>query len=826
MSYATPLGLRHARLLVVACACAIGTLHAQQALNAGPSTSPTGVANASPPTARAPAEQADLAYVAIKVNGQQLATDALILRRVRGGERIYMRESEVKASRLRVGALGGAVIQDGAIYYLISGVDGLRVTFDEVSQSLEIEAAPFFFETEQIQLTSNIINTFRRTSTGGFLAYDTFAQRPINGPGGSSAGAIFEFGGFSPLGGLSHGMVLRTDRSQRRALRLDTTLTIDRPEELVSWRIGDATSRSAAWGRPTRFAGVQYSTNFGTQPSLITYPLNVASGQTNLPSVVDVYVNNVLTGSRQVPAGPFTISDVPALNGQGEVRLVVRDILGRERAFATPLYNSVALLREGLSDFSFQAGYTREAFGLENAKYGRGFAAYLYRSGLSDRLTGEIASEIGSRTIALGLGAQWLWGRWGEFSAQYALSRRMRSAIDLPAPRVLGSGDSIAALPVSDGDGRSIGGTWTRTTRVLTLAVQGRVTSVGFRPPTLSDEAYLPRRELSGLASIATGYGSFAAGYTNVERIGQESLSLGQLTWSKSLREWGSVSISSFLSLRAGNTRSITFGYVLPLGPRSIVNYNHVRSRRNGIDDVENRASYQRSVPSGEGYGYRFDVSDMQRELAEWTAQKGYGVFQAAVARIERNASARVSASGSITYLGGQLSVGRRVEDAFALVQVPGFENVRVYLDNQEVGRTNARGNLFVPRLRPYQTNRLSIEQLDLPISAEVVTLKLDTTPYFKSGEVVRFEVRDSASGVVRFVDENGGPIASGALVTNLDTMQQFPVAERGEAFLTDLKKLNRLRVSFLGKFCILSFPFKRTDDPQPFLGVFTCRLK
>ncbi|MFN7221587.1 MAG: hypothetical protein ACK5UX_13230, partial [Burkholderiales bacterium] len=155
MSYATPLGLRHARLLVVACACAIGTLHAQQALNAGPSTSPTGVANASPPTARAPAEQADLAYVAIKVNSQQLATDALILRRVRGGERIYMRESEVKASRLRVGALGGAVIQDGAIYYLISGVDGLRVTFDEVSQSLEIEAAPFFFETEQIQLTSN-----------------------------------------------------------------------------------------------------------------------------------------------------------------------------------------------------------------------------------------------------------------------------------------------------------------------------------------------------------------------------------------------------------------------------------------------------------------------------------------------------------------------------------------------------------------------------------------------------------------------------------------------------------------------------------------------
>jgi outer membrane usher protein len=766
-----------------------------------------------------------LAYVALKVNGQELATDALILRRVRGGERIYLREAEVKAARLRVVALGGAVVQDGAIYYLVSGIEGLRVVFDENAQALEIDAAPAFFETEQIQLGPAIPKTFRRTSSGGYLAYDTFAQRPIDGPGGSSAGAILEFGGFSPLGGLSHGMVLRTDRSQRRALRLDTTLTIDRPEDLVSWRIGDATSRSAAWGRSTRFAGVQYATNFGTQPSLITYPLNSASGQTNLPSVVDIYVNNVLTGTRQVPAGPFTISDVPALNGQGEVRLVVRDILGRERAFATPLYNSVALLREGLSDFSFQAGYLREAFGFENARYGRGFAAYLYRSGLSDRLTGEIAGEMGSRTVAFGLGAQWLWGRFGEFSAQYALSRRMRSAVDLPAPLVVGSGDSLVVLPVSDGDGRSIGGTWTRTTRVLTLAIQGRVTSVGFRPPTLADDVYLPRKELGALASIATGFGAFSASYTNVERVGQESLALAQLTWSKSLREWGSISVSSFLGLRAGSTRSVTFGYVLPLGPRSIANYNHVRSRRSGVNDIENRASYQRSVPSGVGYGYRVDVSDLQRELVEWTAQEGYGVFQAAVSRIERNASARVSASGSITYLGGQLSVGRRVEDAFALVQVPGFEKVRVYLDNQEVGRTNARGNLFVPRLRPYQVNRLSIEQLDLPLSAEVVTLKLDTTPYFKSGEVVRFEVKDSASGVARFVDANGGAIPSGAIVTDLDTMQQFPVAERGEAFLTDLKELNRIRVSFLGKFCILSFPFKRSDDPQPFLGVFTCRL-
>ena len=197
---------------------------------------------------------------------------------------------------------------------------------------------------------------------------------------------------------------------------------------------------------------------------------------------------------------------------------------------------------------------------------------------------------------------------------------------------------------------------------------------------------------------------------------------------------------------------------------------------------TENRVSLQRNLPTGDGYGYRIDVSDQDRAIADVRYQNRAGLYSLEVARQGNATSARVGASGSLIYMADELIAGRRVEEAFGLVQIPGFPNVRVYLDNQEVGRTNANGNLFISRLRPYQQNRLSIEQVDLPMSAEVLTLKLDATPYLKSGVVVRFPVKQSLGGIAQFVDETGkdlpltlegGKHARGATTVVLELTEQ-----------------------------------------------------
>ncbi len=55
-------------------------------------------------------------------------------------------------------------------------------------------------------------------------------------------------------------------------------------------RFGDAYNETGLWGRAVDFGGIQWGTNFNTQPSFITFPLPSVSGQALVPSVVDLYV--------------------------------------------------------------------------------------------------------------------------------------------------------------------------------------------------------------------------------------------------------------------------------------------------------------------------------------------------------------------------------------------------------------------------------------------------------------------------------------------------------------------------------------------------------
>jgi outer membrane usher protein len=236
--------------------------------------------------------------------------------------------------------------------------------------------------------------------------------------------------------------------------------------------------------------------------------------------------------------------------------------------------------------------------------------------------------------------------------------------------------------------------------------------------------------------------------------------------------------------------------------------------------------NFQRSLPSGNGFGYRLDVTNSRNLILSGQAQNSVGLYGLDVSQRDSITTSRVGASGAVIFMDGELVFGRRVEEAFGLVSVPGFANVRVTLNNQNVGRTNAKGNLFVAKLRPYEVNALAIEQEDLPVGAEIVTLKLDATPFLKSGVLVRFEVKQSQNATLKLVDETGNSIPAGATVTLLANGESFPVGDGGEVYLTGLAASNRARVSLSGKNCTIEIVFKPTSDPQPFLGEIKCKLE
>ena len=110
------------------------------------------------------------------------------------------------------------------------------------------------------------------------------------------------------------------------------------------------------------FAGLHHAAHPGT-----------IGGQSRAPSTVELYINDALRQTSQVPTGPFTIDNFPQITGSGQARIVVRDLLGRETVLVQDFFSSTSLLRKGLSDYSFEAGAVRRNLGIDSANYGAGF---------------------------------------------------------------------------------------------------------------------------------------------------------------------------------------------------------------------------------------------------------------------------------------------------------------------------------------------------------------------------------------------------------------------------------------------------------------------
>ena len=120
-----------------------------------------------------------------------------------------------------------------------------------------------------------------------------------------------------------------------------------------------------------RFGGVQFGTNFATQPTLVTTPLLAARGEAVVPSTVDVFINGRPIASETVPPGPFSIENLPAITGTGQLQVVVTDALGRQQVLTQPYYSGSTLLRAGLNEYSFELGAIREDYGLESFRLRR-----------------------------------------------------------------------------------------------------------------------------------------------------------------------------------------------------------------------------------------------------------------------------------------------------------------------------------------------------------------------------------------------------------------------------------------------------------------------
>lgn len=726
-------------------------------------------------------------WLSARINAQGEGETALFVKTPDG--KLLARREDLARWRLKSSV---AIAHAGEDYVPLASLEGLSYRLDEGNQSLELQAPPALFNATQIGSTAEAAAAMPTTS-GGFLNYDLFASRDDTS---TLLNGLLEAGIYGNLGVATSSFLRRDLGTQAETLRLDSTWTLDRPARTASLRLGDSISRAAGWGGAVRFGGLQWSTNFATQPGLATLPLPSLTGEAVLPSTVDLYINDALRLREALPPGPFSIQDLPAVSGSGEIRMVVRDLLGREQVLTQPFYTSPRLLRPGLHDYSYEIGAVRENYGQASNDYGRLLAVGTHRLGLSPQLTGELHVELLETQQTAGIGGSALLPGLGIITAAIAGSHGEN-----------GRGELLSLGLERQGRAISVGASTQLASRYFTL--------LGLQP----DES-APRQRSHAYASASAGrYGALGLAYTLEERRDEPEVRLLSASYNLNLGRSAYLSLSALMNLGQEPDSSVGLTYTQVLGGRSSFSAG---SRQHG-DEVQSQIQLQRSLPTGSGFGYRLraDTGETDSQEVGVSAQNGFGTYLLEAAQSGGQQSQRAGASGGVALVRDGVYFSRRISDSFAVVHVPDHPGVRVYADNQLVGRTGVDGSVLIPRLRAYQKNSIRIETADLPLDSTLDRLEFNAVPAFRSGLLLEFPVQRSLNATLTLLQDNGQPLPAGA-VAQLNG-QQFPVGERGELYLSGLSRENHLTVTWREQSCSLAITVSDSDDPLPHLGSHLC---
>jgi outer membrane usher protein len=414
------------------------------------------------------------AWLEVHLNGARQDT-VLVLE---DGNDVLVNARDLEHWRVRNPVTTG-ITRGSERYVRLSAIPRIRYRVDPAQGTLTLEVPAELLETSHLSGVSRGTEQPVRSAPGAYFNYDVFAGRGQAGP--THASTLLETGLFGRWGSGSSTTLVRHADGRTHGVRLDTTWIYDRPDRMASFRLGDGISGASSWGRAVRVGGVQWATDCATQPGFITFPLPTLSGVATTPSTVEYYVNDTLRLRRNVPDGPFAIQDLPGVTGQGDIRMVVRDMLGREQVVTQPFYASGAILAPGLRDFSYEAGFVRENYGLASNDYGRLAVAGTERRGFSDRFTGELHAEAVGGQQTLGLGANLLAGNAGILSASVAGSRS------------------------GQGSGGLVGIGFRHQSRYLGYGFQSQWTSPRFAQLGYQAPDRPPRQTTSGFLSLSQG---------------------------------------------------------------------------------------------------------------------------------------------------------------------------------------------------------------------------------------------------------------------------------------------------------------------------------
>jgi outer membrane usher protein FimD/PapC len=308
------------------------------------------------------------------------------------------------------------------------------------------------------------------------------------------------------------------------------------------------------------------------------------------------------------------------------------------------------------------------------------------------------------------------------------------------------------------------------------------------------------------------------------------------------------------------DTKNLLAGYTRNITDRSIVIANFKRDIENHINTfnvsinyyfnhgITASSGYQRtdgnsseriqvtkSLPLGEGFGGRAFFEANQTELENFNNydmqlqyNAKYGQYGGEFISTNGREAYSLTAGGGFTFVKDALDFGRPVQDSFAVLKVGDLKDVRVYLSNQEMGRTGSSGKILIPNLGSYYENQISINDKDIPIEYTVSEIVKYVSPPLRSGSYIEF----GATKIQSFIGTL--KIKAGQEIKPLEYVEfklavggkelLSPTGKGGEFYLENLKPGNyQGELKFMDQSHFFRILIPQCDDQLVDLGEIIC---
>lgn len=685
-------------------------------------------------------------------------------------------------------------------YYLLNDIVGKNYSINNQKLTLDVDIPASNYPENDVELNQKNPKKIRPKQPGAYINYDLTAQRvdltKTNNLSGLTTLNYFNKDG---VGQLQY--FLQHENNTDTAVRLDTNWTLDEPEKMASWRFGDSITGTDIWTGAVRFGGIQYATNFATQPNFITFPLPAVQGQAVVPTSVDFYLNNQLMNSQNVNPGAFDIQGLPVITGAGDIMVQTQDITGQQTVVAVPYYASPTLLKKGLTDFSYELGMIRNDYGIESNDYSDPSAVITYKEGLSNDFTAGLHSEILAKTQDVGLSGAYILDNFAVINT---------------------------AAAVSNDEGKSGGlllaGIQRQTPR-YNLGFQAETTSHDFWQVGLTDDELSPKFLLQSSASvISSKYGTLSVSYTNRDGRTEPVISIATLGYNLNLTKRFFLNINYVRQYGSDPDKELYFNIVYSPAP----SYTASASLNSSdIDGTQGVLQFSKNLPTDNGFGYNLSQTtggDPQTQ-ANLIAQSDYGQYQAKYSYVNSTNNYELDANGAVVLFDDRVKATRQITDSFAMVDLPGQVNVPVYFSNQLIGNTDSAGYAFIPNIRAYQDNQISIDPNTLPLNTTITKAKVDVTPYYHSGVLVKFPIKVTYNYDFKLISSTGHPLSAGSMAYIKSLKKYYPIGYDGEIYISTTSPLKNIigNVSQDNNVCEFSIPITHSNKAIQQLGSHQC---